>query len=178
MRVRLAVGDDARAIAVAHVRGWRAAYRGIVPDAVLDALSVDDRAAQWQARLCEADPSPRRIWVCEHGERVHGVAATAPTRDADGDPVRTCDVLLIYLVPEAWGLGYGRALLAHALDDVFARGWREASLWVFEANARARRFYERAGFAPDGARKTVELGVTPLAELRYRRTLGPAGPGA
>jgi hypothetical protein len=38
--VRPATPDDADAIASVHVRSWQAAYRGIVPDAMLDALSI------------------------------------------------------------------------------------------------------------------------------------------
>jgi len=43
-------------------------------------------------------------------------------------------------------------------------------LWVLRDNSRARRFYERAGFAPDGVTDVLERlgGVT---EVRYRRAL-------
>ena len=41
------------------------------------------------------------------------------------------------------------------MDRVLARssgaGYRSITLWVLRDNQRARRFYERAGFAPDGA---------------------------
>ena len=54
-------------------------------------------------------------------------------------------------------------------------GYRCIMLWVLEDNARARRFYERAGFAPDGARHGLpDLGG--VTEIRYRRAQ-PAGPG-
>ena len=62
------------------------------------------------------------------------------------------------------------------LTKVRAAGYACITLWVLEANARARRFYQRAGFAPDGARHVLDDlgGVT---EVRYRRTLRsyPAG---
>jgi RimJ/RimL family protein N-acetyltransferase len=41
---------------------------------------------------------------------------------------------------------------------------------VLRDNQRARRFYERAGFAPDGA-TNVLTGLGDVLELRYRRTL-------
>jgi RimJ/RimL family protein N-acetyltransferase len=62
--------------------------------------------------------------------------------------------------------------MTHVIDNVRARGARDITLWVFEANTRARRFYERAGFALDGGRKPVERGGASLNELRYRRALG------
>ena len=60
------------------------------------------------------------------------------------------------------------------MDRVLAKvkmaGYTCITLWVLEANARARRFYHRAGFAPDGARHVLDDlgGVT---EIRYRRAL-------
>ena len=57
------------------------------------------------------------------------------------------------------------------LTKVRVAGYACITLWVLEANARARRFYQRAGFAPDGARHVLDDlgGVT---EIRYRRALG------
>lgn len=43
MNVRPAVPGDARAVADVHVRAWRAAYRGLLTDASLDELSVDEK---------------------------------------------------------------------------------------------------------------------------------------
>jgi RimJ/RimL family protein N-acetyltransferase len=50
-------------------------------------------------------------------------------------------------------------------------GYVEATLWVLDANARARRFYERAGWAPDGAVMTDDSRGFRIREVRYRRTL-------
>ena len=47
MQIRRPTVDDAPDIASIHVSAWQAAYRGIVPDAFLDALSVDQREARW-----------------------------------------------------------------------------------------------------------------------------------
>ncbi len=43
------------------------------------------------------------------------------------------------------------------------------NLWVFEKNARARRFYEHHGFKPDGVEKLEEFAGEHLLELRYRK---------
>ena len=43
--VRVATFTDAREIAEVHVAGWKAAYRGMVPDELLDELTVDGRRA-------------------------------------------------------------------------------------------------------------------------------------
>jgi hypothetical protein len=44
-------------------------------------------------------------------------------------------------------------------------------LWVLDANERARRFYERTGWAPDGADLTDDSRGFTIREVRYRRDL-------
>jgi RimJ/RimL family protein N-acetyltransferase len=51
-----------------------------------------------------------------------------------------------------------------------AAGYSSVTLWVLRDNRRARRFYERAGFAPDGA-TNVLTGLGDVRELRYRQRL-------
>jgi GNAT superfamily N-acetyltransferase len=70
----------------------------------------------------------------------------------------------LYVVPEAWGPGVASALHAVALAWMRSRAG-EAILWVGESNARARRFYGREGWRPDGETRSSSLGPP---ELRYR----------
>ena len=61
----------------------------------------------------------------------------------------------------------GAILVAERDGEVV--GFAETVLWVLPANARARRFYELAGWASDGIERTVDaLGVV-VPEVRYRR---------
>ena len=57
----------------------------------------------------------------------------------------------------------------HAVEELVQAGRDDVSLWVLEANDRARRFYATVGFGPDGARMLRDFGV-PVAEVRYRRS--------
>ena len=176
--VRLARPDDAEAIADAHVRGWRAAYRGLVPDSILDGLSVERRTTFWhdtiaaeteaQAANGHAAAPSGRTWVVEEAGHVRGFAATGPIRDQPEGLAAAGEILAIYLVPEARGRGLGRALFTRVVDDLRDRGFDPIVVWVFEANAVARRFYEAAGFEADGARQPIDLGETSLPEIRYR----------
>lgn len=59
--IRRATPDEAPAIADLSVRAWRAAYRGIVPDEVLDQLSVERRATGWRNAIERAATSDERV---------------------------------------------------------------------------------------------------------------------
>jgi ribosomal protein S18 acetylase RimI-like enzyme len=87
----------------------------------------------------------------------------------DDDATGLGEVYAIYLAPSALGRGLGRALMDAALAELAAAGLATVVLWVLTANASARRFYERAGFRPDGAVRTLDFDGTPIEEIRCRR---------
>jgi GNAT superfamily N-acetyltransferase len=105
-----------------------------------------------------------------HGTLL-GFASFSPSRDDDADQDRVGEITAIYLLPDAWGKGVGRRLMDAALGCLAESGFGQATLWVLDANARARRFYEAGGWSADGARKLDETRGFPLAEVRYRRPL-------
>jgi ribosomal protein S18 acetylase RimI-like enzyme len=80
------------------------------------------------------------------------------------------ELYAIYVTPAWWSAGAGRALMESALSALEADGYRRAVLWVLADNARARRFYERAGFTPDGA-TNILAGLGGVLEVRYTRDL-------
>lgn len=176
--VRLATPADAPTIADIHIHGWQTTYRGLVPDAVLDGLSMERRTAGWREALerqllaFAAEPATAhdRTWIVEAGDRVVGFAASGPGRaESAPPPTGAGEVHAIYLAPEARGVGHGRTLFEHVVSDLRGRAFDPIVVWVFEANPVARRFYEAAGFHADGARYTIDFDGVPIDEIRYRR---------
>jgi GNAT superfamily N-acetyltransferase len=173
--VRPARPEDAEAVASVHVLTWQKVYRGHMPDDLLDNLSV----AEWAEKRREWIVRPMRpgqyVFVAELEGEVVAFAAFGPTRDHEDDAgcPSAGEIYAIYAHPDRWGAGAGRALLEVALETLRKDGHGEVSLWVLDANERARRFYERAGFVLDGGEKTELFGGRPLRELRYRRKGGP-----
>ncbi|MET8762462.1 GNAT family N-acetyltransferase [Lentzea sp. NPDC004782] len=155
MTIRPAVLSDAAAVASVHVRSWQSAYRGLIPDEVLDNLSVDDRTAMWERVIPDGG-----VWVALDGDDVVGFASAGPSRDDDA----SFELCAIYSLPSAWGRGLAEPLARAALGDE-----PDVIVWVLEDNKRARRFYERLGFTADGVAKTQTVGGAVLNELRYRR---------
>jgi ribosomal protein S18 acetylase RimI-like enzyme len=167
--LRRAVPDDAPGIGSVHVRTWRHAYRGIVPNAVLESLDEVRRAAFWRSEI-ELAGAAHRPWIAATDDSVVGFVCGGRTRDDDGRGT-TGEVYAIYVDPECWQRGIGGNLLRHATRDLKAGGYDEATLWVLEANEIARAFYTARGWAPDGARRDETIGGATLTEVRYRRQL-------
>lgn len=145
------------------MRTWGVAYRHVFPPEDLDAMPIDE--TRWTHRIAEPPPG-WRTHVAEDGGRVIGFASVGPSRDQEG----VGELYAIYVEPDGWSAGAGRALIERA-EDALAASYREATLWVLEANDRARRFYERAGWELDGVRKLETFLGSEVAEVRYRKRL-------
>jgi GNAT superfamily N-acetyltransferase len=163
VHLRVAGAADGAAIARIKLATWNAAYRGLLPDGVLDALDAGREAAEWGAYAAAAPPG-ERLRIAQLGDAIVGYARTEPSPDPDA--AGAGEVAGLYVDVPWWGRGIGRVLLADAVAGLRAAGHDEIVLWHFVGNARARRTYAAAGFAPDGARRPVpECGVD---EVRLR----------
>lgn len=104
------------------------------------------------------------------GGEPDGAAPPPGPLTAAGLAGETGELYAIYLTPAWWSAGVGRALTDAVLAALRATGYRRVVLWTLTANARARRFYEKAGFAPDGA-TNILVGLSEAPELRYARDI-------
>ncbi|HUX69453.1 MAG TPA: GNAT family N-acetyltransferase [Cellulomonadaceae bacterium] len=164
--IRGAVVSDAARIAAVHIRSWRQAYAGIVPSTHLAALDEADRTRRWEADLRSGPQDDVRTWVAESGQQLLGFATLGPSRDEDAER-GDVEIYSIYLDPGTWGRGVARDLMRTLLNEV--PPGVTVRLWVMADNERARHFYRRHGFAPDGAERLDEIGGAEVLEVRYRR---------
>ncbi|HXW87518.1 MAG TPA: GNAT family N-acetyltransferase [Streptosporangiaceae bacterium] len=171
VQIRPAVVEDAAQIAEVHVRSWQGAYRGLIPQDYLDGLDPASWAEGRARSISQIDWARSACLVAADSASVVGFAHVGPTRDAGEDRDLTGEVMAIYVTPDAWSTGCGRELMSVALRRLAEAGYRQATLWVLDTNARARRFYERAGFEPDGGVQSDDRGAFQLREVRYRRAL-------
>jgi GNAT superfamily N-acetyltransferase len=155
--LRIAVPEDARACAAMHAACWREAYGALVDPRLLEERLADSQrwVDAWSRHLVEGPP---RVVAEADGEPV-GFAVVGPSREQD--PSTPQELYAIYTRAAWWGSG-----LAQALWDA-VRPTEACSLWVLEANERARAFYRRNGFVPDGARDFYEgLGAWEVRMVR------------
>ena len=166
MKIRLATIDDSEAIGQVHVWSWQAAYRGQIPDRILERLDSEARGRMWRSILRGQE---QNTWVTEDTGRVVGFLHLSRTRDKDDDPNHVGEVTAIYVNPDYWRQGVGRNLLNCGLDRAEELGFEQVALWVLKTNSGPRAFYEAMGFHADGAEKVDEqLTEVPLCEVRYR----------
>ena len=169
MPIRKAEPRDARGIAEVTVAAWRVAYRGLLPDSLLDNLSVEDRENRWRLRISEY------IWqtlVLEQRGCVIGFVAFGASHGEGTNQGRGGEIFAIYLSPEEWGRGHGSALMDAALRSLREGGYTEVTLWVLDGNERGKGFYEAMGFEADGGTKVeVRKDGTEMREARYRRVI-------
>ncbi len=198
IQIRLGSESDAPAIARVMRASWRAAYAGIIPGPIIDRVTASGGAAAnpppyRRTLVAEAGEDPAVIGYASFGPERSVPTATAPPDPAGGQPAAPAaadapgaqpgrsltaqglagvvgELYAIYVTPAWWSTGAGRALMEAALTALEADAYQRAVLWVLADNARARTFYERAGFTPDGA-TNILAGLGGVLEVRYARAL-------
>ena len=167
MNLRLAVPEDAMAVARVHVRAWQAAYRGLMPDDHLAGLRPQERARHYD--FAGLDPTGPRTLVAVEADTVLGFATISPARDED---VRgQGELCALYVEPDCWGRGIGQALASAARSDLYRLGFRKAVLWVVAGNVRAHRFYRADGWTADERRRPRQVWSVTVDTVRYSRVL-------
>ena len=161
MIVRPATSCDVDGIARVHVQTWRESYRELIPQAALDALSVEKRAAQWRHTLGKPD---RSTFVAEIDGAVCGFVSGGGILWSGLST--GSEVSALYLLDAAKRRGIGRALFQAELTALASRGFTSTGLWVLSGNVPARRFYETMGGRPAETRIDTMGGLT-LDEIAY-----------
>jgi GNAT superfamily N-acetyltransferase len=172
--VRDAAVGDASGIARVHTRTWQRAYEHVFGEDRLAGLVEERRAEQWRERLVNPEARRHTLVVDEDG-LVVGFAEVGPTHDPEEDEELVGELYAIYVLPEAWGEGIGRALMGEVLSRLRTERFSEAILWVLEDNPRTHRYYELAGWRADGGTKVETILGTSARQIRYRISLHPAG---
>ncbi len=168
--IRPAVPGDARDLAEVQVRTWEEAYRGIVPDELIDRRDVAARERVWRDILA----GDTLTSVAEADGEVVGFISVGATREPDLP--FSGELFAIYLRAAHWGGGLGSELMLAGERQLRELGYSHATLWVLRDNPRARRFYEKHGWGFDGSEKGYP--GTDLVEVRYARELTePGRPG-
>ena len=189
MRIRpISSQDDRMSISRVYEESWKQAFRNIIPKDYLNSIP----AGAW----CEAVFRPDMYsLVMTAGDEIVGTASYCSRRlfdipsdesgasdmkimkniesPEDTEGVGACgEIVSIYFLPQYMGKGFGTLLMQAVLAELKKMGYQSCCLWVLEENERARHFYERMSFVPDGTYMEQEIGGRRLREMRYVYELG------
>lgn len=144
--------EEIKGKAYVHWKAWHEAYPGIVSQDYLDRLTLEKceaMAHSWTDGILVAKDHGRVIGFAGYGDR----GTEAP---------ETGEIFAMYVLSEYYGKGVGQLLMEAAREQL--KGCRQICLWVLKENGRARRFYEKCGFRPDGAE--LESAACKAVEIR------------
>ena len=162
IKVRRALPEDAGEIARVYIESWHDTYPGVVPTALLTAMTHKGQAARWRAAIRSA--GREAVFVAEserHG--ILGMMSFGPSRDSalgfDGE------IYTLYVDPAFFGRGIGRAMMMAAFARMRARGFSSCVIWAHARNP-ARFFYERMGGRLI-AERTARMMGDPIPEAAF-----------
>jgi ribosomal protein S18 acetylase RimI-like enzyme len=142
--IRAARADDAEAIARVRVDSWRETYRGMIPQAYLDAMKLEESRALWE-KVLTAGSTAISVFVAERGAEIVGFGSG----NMLAEPKHGFDAELsaVHVRRELQRPGIGRRLVAEtgiALSQR-DRGASGLIVRVIAGNKGARAFFERIG---------------------------------
>ncbi|QAY73114.1 GNAT family N-acetyltransferase [Agromyces protaetiae] len=151
--------SDVEALGRVHATCWHETYDHLISAAALENLSPRRMADLW-THMAARGPEYRQFAALVDGEIV-GFVGSGPARDDDAPHER--ELYFIYVLDAFHGTGIGKQLFDAAVGDDLVY------LWVANDNPRAHRFYERNGFALDGAEQIQPFLGEELHEVRFTR---------
>lgn len=161
--IRRAESSDAEAIACVHVTSWQETYQGLMPDSVLDTLSVERRSRQWEQTLEDPTDLYHLTFVALVNNTIVGFANYGKERE--GDPRYQGELYAIYLLKEFQGRGIGRALMQDTALGLLDLNISSMLVYVLSDNP-SREFYEKMG-GKYVREKPIEFGGSSLLEAAY-----------
>jgi GNAT superfamily N-acetyltransferase len=162
--LRLATGDDAGALRANMAEGLET-YRSFAPPG-------------WEPEIVPVEAMRARIvspaaWtlIAEDGDLAGHVGFLASAESGHPDPEpELAHLWQLFVRPPHWGSRLAADLLARAVEEARARGFARMRLFTPAGQTRARRFYEREGWALVREFYEPRLGLD-MAE--YSRALYP-----
>lgn len=150
--------SHAKTLATIMISAWRSAFRGILPDDTIAQYTQFGPCAAMFSQILASGVGT--MYLAELDSQPMGLLYWLP------ESQKGVRIEALLTISDAWGKGIGAALIDQALSDMAASGFTTAHVWPFAENHRARRFYQKHGFAPTGNSRQGDA-----LELEYVRPI-------
>jgi GNAT superfamily N-acetyltransferase len=165
-QIDLATAADALALRELHVLTWTDTYGTLLAPAFYQQRLRRHRLRDWEALIAEQRESGGGVLVARTADGIRGLCQYGPSEDDDEPSGAVGHIHRLYVHPAAQRHGMGGALLNAATKRLTELSPPALTLWALEGDPRARAFYERLGWQPDGARL-----FDGAWDIRYRKNL-------
>lgn len=167
MKIKLSeiTKDDLETVVRIHCDAWKDAYGGFMDEDYISRKN-GTRRAKWESILEDA-PEEKHFLIRDGNIPVGMISMDRPRETVETD---TYEIFGLYILPEQMGKGYGTAAVSLAEEKIRGMGFEKISLWVLEPNKRARSFWEKRGFTPDGTEK-ISYYDKAIKVLRYLKKI-------
>lgn len=160
-----ATKEHANDMGSVHSISWKKAYRGIIPDTIIDDFTQEKRAAIFSDVV---DTHPEEYYLFKVNGVPAGIASLSKSHE-DNAPNYIGEIYSIYFHPNFWETSATQKGLEFCIERLKSLGYKQITIWVLKDNIRACRFYEKNGFAIDeGFEQKIQIGKT-LTEIRYSK---------
>ncbi len=133
--MRLIQNEDNATIA-AIIRSGLEEFNANKPGTVYFDPTTDDMYSLFSEPFSE-------YWVLEEDGKVVGGSGVFPT---EGLPNGWCELVKLYLMPEARRKGYGKMLIEKCIESATSFGYEQMYLETMPELSKARGLYEKCGF--------------------------------
>jgi len=131
---------DCETVARVLVRSWRESFADLVPQSVMDRITVESRIDAFEKRF---QTDSYRMFVAEVADLgIIGFADCGQPREKID--TYQAELYAIFLLPEFQGTGVGRRLFSMCVEAVVKSGKSSMYLLAFEASPY-RSFYDKMG---------------------------------
>lgn len=140
--IRYANEGDSFDIASINALSWKSAYRSIIPDKILNNISVNKWTESWKLHL----QNKKNVLVIFQDKKILGFAQFCEKAPMEHLCFPCGEINSIYLHPDIWRRGYGRQLCLAVIEELKKFNLKKVVLWVLSKNINACKFYQAMGF--------------------------------
>lgn len=138
MKIRKAVNEHIKDIAILNITNWRSAYKGLLSDDFLSQLNLEEMMKTWESYLSQ---NTNQVFIVEEKGKILGYSACRE----DSEIKNCCYLETLQVNEKVQGKGIGTKLIQHIGHYAYVNGYQCMSICIIKGNDKARNLYLKLG---------------------------------